>query len=377
MVCLVNGTLDPASDQEKNFVSTNIPYQARDSLVDIAMIYPPEFIVEIFNEMTFMRVPCTGPRAVKTGDRLERGNNSYTDPWSKSHESVNKIEQRLSSVKMVKQDGMMRTPAVLPLPGLGDMGLLACLLASAPPEVFDADAMGIVLRVLWHDHIRIYYHIDCILFVIYYGCWVALIERTLAWEEGFFSSQNMMMYVVTCFNTLFTLKELMEGRYGTRKNYWHSIWNYFDTISMILVYAFVAEIAFTGDVLPPLGVAATLFLTIKLLSYLRGFKDTGWLISVLTANFRDVKGFLIILFSILVGFAVAFRLLFGDTENENFGSLRRSFLSTFELTVTGSYDPDFLFESKYSIVASLTFILAITCVLVVALNALISILADR
>jgi hypothetical protein len=90
-----------------------------------------------------------------------------------------------------------------------------------------------------------------------------------------------------------------------------------------------------------------------------------------------VKGFLIILFSILVGFAVAFRLLFGDTENENFGSLRRSFLSTFELTVTGSYDPDFLFESKYSIVASLTFILAITCVLVVALNALISILADR
>jgi len=100
------------------------------------------------------------------------------------------------------------------------------------------------------------------------------------------------------------------------------------------------------------------------------------LISVLTANFRDVRGFLIILAAILAGFSVAFRVLFGSTGDETFGSLRRSFLATFEMTITGSYDPVLLFESPYPALAVVTFILAITCVLVIALNALISVLAD-
>jgi hypothetical protein len=85
---------------------------------------------------------------------------------------------------------------------------------------------------------------------------------------------------------------------------------------------------------------------------------------------------MIILFAILVGFSVAFRLLFRETGDASFGSLRRSFLNTFEMTIVGSYDPLLLFEAKYSVLAVLTFILAVTCVLVVALNALIFILAD-
>lgn len=46
------------------------------------------------------------------------------------------------------------------------------------------------------------------------------------------------------------------------------------------------------------------------------------------------------------------------------------------MTITGSYDPDLLFEAPYPALAVITFVLAITCVLVIALNALISILAD-
>lgn len=80
--------------------------------------------------------------------------------------------------------------------------------------------------------------------------------------------------------------------------------------------------------------------------------------------------------AILAGFSVAFRLLYGETGDESFGSLRRSFLATFEMTITGSYDPALMFEARYKVLAVVIFILAITCVLVVALNALISILAD-
>jgi hypothetical protein len=116
---------------------------------------------------------------------------------------------------------------------------------------------------------------------------------------------------------------------------------------------------------------------------------------VLNQNFKDVGGFMVVLLVILIGFSVSFRLLFAsnppvcsieiDEETDSlvqscdmnpFGSLRRSFLSTFELTILGSYDPAMLHESQFSALAILTFIVAVTCVLVVVLNALISLLAD-
>jgi hypothetical protein len=46
------------------------------------------------------------------------------------------------------------------------------------------------------------------------------------------------------------------------------------------------------------------------------------------------------------------------------------------MTILGSYEPSLLYDSQFSILSILTFVLAVTCVLVVALNALISLLAD-
>lgn len=122
--------------------------------------------------------------------------------------------------------------------------------------------------------------------------------------------------------------------------------------------------------------------------------SSGWLVTVLSQNFRDVRGFLVVLLSILLGFSTSFRLLFAGNEPtcevemdeetgglvqncyEPFGSLRKSILSTFELTILGSYEPSMLYESQFSTLSILTFVLAVTCILVVALNALISLLAD-
>ena len=81
----------------------------------------------------------------------------------------------------------------------------------------------------------------------------------------------------------------------------------------------------------------------------------GWLVSVLTQNFLDIRGFVIVMIAILIGFTVSFRLLFAnveggchaylqednlinDCDDDPFGNLARSLLSTFELTIIGSYD---------------------------------------
>lgn len=119
----------------------------------------------------------------------------------------------------------------------------------------------------------------------------------------------------------------------------------------------------------------------------------GWLVSVLTQNFLDIRGFVIVMAAILIGFTVSFRLLFAnveggchayleeenlinDCDDDPFGNLARSLLSTFELTIIGTYDEGVLYDTKGSFLSSLTFVLAVTVVLVVALNALIAVLGD-
>lgn len=111
-------------------------------------------------------------------------------------------------------------------------------------------------------------------------------------------------------------------------------------------------------------------------------------------NLHDVRGFLLILFVILIGFTTTFRILFGDAsgqceltvdenqvvgedcEDDPFGSYSMAFISSFQMVVLGEYEPSLLYESEYSVLAIIIFIFAVTGVFIVALNALISVLAD-
>jgi Ion transport protein len=381
LVSLVDGTFLATNEMQATFLTTPLPHLGRQALTDIVKNYPPEFIVDIFKALTFMKVPFGYPRSVQNTDKKECGSTSFNDPWSIEREEVNNLEKSVISSRYLPGGGSVRTPAVLPLPGLGSMSLLASLLSSAPADVFDNDAMALVLRVLWENYIRRYYYFDFCLFVAFYISWIVLVEMASVSDSSVLPPEevsivSVLVVIVMSFNTLFAVKEIVEGRYGTRSIYWRSMWNTCDLIGIASVYAYTTYILLTGNHLASLAVCTTLCLTLKVLSYLRGFSSTGWLLSVLSANAQDVQGFLVIITTILVGFSVAFRILFAETGDENYGSLRRSFLSTFELTVMGSYDPMILFETQHTVVAVITFILAIICVVVVALNALISILSD-
>ena len=150
----------------------------------------------------------------------------------------------------------------------------------------------------------------------------------------------------------------------------------------------------TGKGNVTLAVITTLFLTARFVSLLRGFDRTGWLVAVLMQNFLDVRGFIVVILSILFGFTIAFRLLFAnvqgqcmvelddqnvlnnDCDEDPFGTLSRSLLSTFELTIMGSYEPSLMHSSSDVLLASIVFAIAVTVVMVVALNALIAVLGD-
>ena len=137
----------------------------------------------------------------------------------------------------------------------------------------------------------------------------------------------------------------------------------------------------TGKGSVTLAVITTLFITARFISLLRGFDRTGWLVAVLIQNFLDVRGFIVVIVSILFGFTVAFRLLFAGVEGEcivnldesnvlhnecddpSFGTLGRSLLSTIELTISGDTN---LLLSLNQIRSA--FLIATRFILVVVLN---------
>ena len=193
------------------------------------------------------------------------------------------------------------------------------------------------------------------------------------------------------------------------------------------MYSYIILVNFegVGNISAVMAVVTTLFLTLKLIAYLRGFDMTGklksmlrlcihlccklsleffasyvmiitaqgWLVSVLIQNIVDMRGFIIIMLAILIGFTTIFRLVFSNVkgcavtfsdtdqlieecDNDQFSSFLRSLLSTFELTILGTYEPSLLTDSKYPEIAVTIFVLAVIIILVIALNTLIAILGD-
>jgi hypothetical protein len=170
---------------------------------------------------------------------------------------------------------------VLPLPGLGEMKFLAALIDKMPPSVFDNDAMGLVLRVMWKDHIRFFFLADVVLFLVLYALWIVYVDWTASTAEsssGMTASENIVALALLVVNSIFGLKEIIQSDMFRRRSYFKSPWNFVDLLSIALVYAYIFTIFAIGGAenrLVPLVVFATLFLTLKLLAYLRGFGDTG------------------------------------------------------------------------------------------------------
>jgi WD40 repeat protein len=402
LTCLVNGTLESDGDGRRTILTSNLPERGRDALRDMIRNSPPEFVVSILSDMTFLKVPFTNVHEVSGRQKVERGSVSYTDPWkvlpSRRLERTKKSKNLYVEYDRAR---LLRTPAVLPLPGLGSLSFLSSLLQKTSPTAFDNVAMGLVLRVMWDDYIWIFFQIDLIVFLFYCALWVCLVDWTSSTTsvegDSLTGLEKAMSFVMLVLNTVFAAKELRQSRCGRRLAYWGSLWNAVDSVSIVFVYVYgISTITGggvgTGNV--PLAVFTTLLLTMKLLSYLRGFDSTGWLISVLVQNFTDVQGFMVVLLTILFGFTTSFRLLFGNVvgrcsvklddndeldqtcEPDPFDSIGRSFLSTFALTIIGTFDEGVLNSSDYSFLSILTFVVAVLCVLVVALNALIAVLSD-
>jgi len=215
------------------------------------------------------------------------GSTSYTDPWySKDSKKVSDTldPEDVDVIKKKKQKGTLyRTPAVLPLPGLGKMRFIGALIDNTPPSVFENDAMGLVLRVMWYYHLRKWFLLDVFVYVVFYALWIVYVDWTASTTARGATEMNISKVAIAgtllALNTLFGLKEAVQAaRSGRRAAYFRYSWNAIDFICIPLVYSYILSTVVRGGAgsgYIPLVVVTTMFLTLKLLSYLRGFGDTA------------------------------------------------------------------------------------------------------
>jgi hypothetical protein len=91
-------------------------------------------------------------------------------PWDGPSKGRRELSRSTRDSRLDMKSAATRTPVVLPLPGLGDVAFLSSLLSIRTADVFGSGPMALVLRVLWHDHIRSIFYLDCFPYVVYYSC---------------------------------------------------------------------------------------------------------------------------------------------------------------------------------------------------------------
>ena len=143
---------------------------------------------------------------------------------------------------------------------------------------------------------------------------------------------------------------------------------------------------------------ATLTLTYKCMSYMRGNEQTGWLTKVLFKNVVDMQGFLFIMFVLILGFTVVFRLLLSKLPNGGcdvigvnedstaavewdcapapYEGFTESLFHVFTMSVLGDFDTGLFDDVQHSTLSKVMFIILMVGVAVVSLNAVIALLGD-
>lgn len=148
------------------------------------------------------------------------GSSTFTDNWDSRqiHRRKRKRLEKLDSIpgfdrKGSHKDDIVLIPAVLPLPGLGTLDFLSALLSIPDRNVFDSDAMGLVLLVLWKAGIKQFFLIDFFLNSCFCVAWVLFVDTTASSTA---KSSNSTVQVTALAWIILTLNGIFIGEQSLR-----------------------------------------------------------------------------------------------------------------------------------------------------------------
>ena len=315
---------------------------------------------------------------------------------------------------------------VFPISGLFSYSILRNMTTHCDMSSVDNDAMGHVLTILWRDYISLYFYTEFILYCVCVVCWaifleddrrigtstlrivcmlvMGLIVMLLIGKEFFAAIRGATPTKGTKDDTPATINSTKSAVFSVLETHFSNGWNIVDALALgltMICLAIACVPSYGGRGVSILQVVTSALLTMKFLAYLRGFESTGWLITVLLHNVKDMSGFIVILFVILAGFTVMFRVLFktvGDceavvTDTDDDGAVTNFAVTSdcsrgpfeifalaafgvFNMGIMGDFDSNDFNDSVSPWTSRVCFVLLVMIVTVVALNALIALLGD-
>jgi hypothetical protein len=219
--------------------------------------------------------------------------------------------------------------------------------------------------------------------------------NSLADKETFDSdyTQKFIINVIYCsllvlFSCYFLTNELRQ-LWGDRLNYFTNFWNYIDILPPTLI-CFSMFISFTSagsneQMERSLMAVTTFFMWFKLLYFLRIFKDTGYLIRMISTVIVDMRHFFLVLFIAITAFGDSFLCIamgnpeLDDKGEPNAARFTNGFINSIIYTYTvilGGFDVATYEDSAAYVLVMVLFLLCTVFNMIVMLNLLIAIISE-
>jgi len=313
------------------------------------------------------------------------------------------------------QKGALARPMVLPISDISSLSFLTALATDCDPEVFATEELATILDELWDSEIKYWFVLDFGLYCVFFLFWGLLVTHTNVSDstESFRGEYlefktGSLWAMALALNLLYGTKEFLKFRaandwyinlVGHTKNkrnrvlrshslrsIWPKVfwsirehfedwWNICDSMTQFMVFVSLLLQVWRTRVTLECSVITTFLVLLKFLGYLRGFSGSAWVLRVLYKVFVDSRGIISVISSILLGFAVMFRILLGPYE-AHFATYIETFFSMFEIGILGSFNREKFKQTQNPVLTMMLFFILLVVVYIVALNSYIALLND-
>jgi len=204
------------------------------------------------------------------------------------------------------------------------------------------------------------------------------------WTEIFLTA------LVTIGILYFMYMEYLQWSALDRNTYWKDGWNLTQNTARLLsaVFIILEYSNVSRAVVAHFAAMALLCNTAGVLFFLRGFDKVAWIIHALISIMHDMIPFLIVMFVILLMFALTFWVLHDAVDSANvcdsgmecvdqsFNKIGRSLETIFFAGFFGDFDRDVLEETYHEVFAKILLAVLLLITSVISLNALIAFMGN-
>ena len=241
---------------------------------------------------------------------------NVASPWNSiKEEDIVDSQQMLINVRRPVEAQIMGFPGFISADGP-----FFSVVKSGHLEIFDTQAMRLAIRYKWETYGFYMYTLQS---GIYFGMTTAFTMISLAANSNRhnfdeFKAGGSMYYLINALcvtvSVVFLAVEFREMIDDGWRTYWSDFQNYLHLFGCIGIWFPVMNWVLWSEIRPEIDALTIIANWLNMLGYLKGFKLTGSLVRMLIAVILDMRGFVLLVAMLIMGFAAALSLMLSHED---------------------------------------------------------------